>query len=79
MQRQQSTRKIALNGRGMLSAGGALLALILTSGCVTTMASGEAGCVAYGEARLAMPRPLDASPLATWVADLDDRMTGACR
>ena len=39
-----------------------------------------AGCVSYGEARISMPR---AEPLAgawgAWVADLDDRMTGACR
>lgn len=47
------------------------------------MASGDAGCIAYGEARLALP---DLStlqdvpdPWAVWVADTDDRMTGTCR
>lgn len=57
----------------------AVLALILTSGCVKTMAAGDAGCASYGEARLSMPRPVGAGPLAEWVADLDDRMTGTCR
>ena len=56
----------------------ALVATALTSGCATTMATGDAGCVAYSEARLDMPRPIGTSPLAQWVADLDDRMTGAC-
>lgn len=54
--------------------------ILLTSGCATTMVPGtDAGCTAYGEARLEMPRPLGASPLGAWVADLDDRMTGTCR
>lgn len=52
--------------------------LTLTTGCATTMSGGDAGCISYGEARIDMPRPLGAGPLASWVADLDDRMTGAC-
>ena len=51
----------------------------LMTGCAQTTASGDAGCASYGEARLSMPRPLGVGPLASWVADLDDRMTGACR
>ena len=51
----------------------------LMTGCARTMASGDAGCRSYGEARLHMPRPLGDGPLAGWVADLDDRMTGTCR
>lgn len=66
-------------GAGRLSLMGALLAATLTSGCMTTTAGGDAGCQGYGEARLSMPRPLDPSPLSSWVADLDDRMTGICR
>lgn len=63
------------------SAMAALLALILTSGCAETMTSGDAGCLAYGEARINMPRdvPLDTGPWAGWIADTDDRMTGACQ
>ena len=56
-----------------------LLALLLISGCATTTVVGDAGCVSYGEARLTMPRPLGDGPLATWIAALDDRMTGTCR
>jgi hypothetical protein len=57
-----------------------LLAALLTSACVTTMAPGDAGCMAYAEARLAMPRkvPLGGGPWAMWVADTDDRMTATC-
>ena len=65
-----------------LSAAGALLALVLTSGCATTMAGGtDAGCVSYAEQRLAMPRaePIPGGPWGGWIADTDDRMTGACR
>lgn len=51
---------------------------ILTSGCAKTTVAGDAGCRSYGEARLSMPQPLGAGPLPEWVADLDDRMTGAC-
>jgi len=52
----------------------------LSGGCVTTMASGDAGCVAYGEARTGMP---DASDLPDewlkWVAEMDTRLTAVCR
>lgn len=52
----------------------------LTSGCAQTTVTGDAGCTAYSEARLAMPRdePLPAGAWGGWVADLDDRMTGTC-
>lgn len=50
----------------------------ILSGCVS--ATGDAGCSAYGEARLTMPRPLPDNALGRWVAhDLDPRMTGTCR
>jgi len=63
-----------------LYAMGAIAGLLLTSGCGTTMVGGDAGCVSYAEARLAMPRevPLGSDAWAQWVADLDDRMTGTC-
>jgi hypothetical protein len=58
----------------------ALLAATLAAGCgLTTPSGADAGCEVYGSQRLSMPRPLDTSPLASWVADLDDGMTGACR
>ena len=72
--------KSARNGAAKLLFGVAALAL-LTSGCATTTASGDAGCVSYGEARLGMPRaePVPTGKWGDWVADLDDRMTGTCR
>lgn len=41
---------------------------------------GDAGCSAYSEARLDMPRlePLPSTAWGGWIADLDDRMTGTC-
>jgi hypothetical protein len=48
-------------------------------GCSAAPLPTDAGCAAYGEARLDVPRPLGGGPLAAWVADLDDRMTGTCR
>ena len=54
--------------------------MILTSGCAETMGSGDAGCISYGEARLAMPVDrLPGPPWGRWIADTDDRMTGTCR
>lgn len=54
-------------------------ALILMAGCGATIPVGDAGCASYREARLAMPdAPLGSGPWPEWVADLDDRMTGAC-
>lgn len=50
--------------------------LILTA-CAAAVAI-DAGCTAYGEARLTMP-PLGTDPLSEWVAILDTRMTRACR
>jgi protein involved in temperature-dependent protein secretion len=55
----------------------------LLSACAATMGAGEAGCASYAEARLARPpaETVDDVPpdWATWIADLDDRMTGTCR
>lgn len=54
---------------------------ILLTGCVGTTVVGDAGCVAYGEARLSMPAAdaLPRGPWGSWIADTDDRMTGTCR
>ena len=70
-----------LSGAAMRYRGAALLALLLTSGCAATTIPGDAGCIAYGEARLAMPRaePVPAGAWGLWIADTDDRMTGTCR
>jgi hypothetical protein len=60
----------------------AALATLLT-GCAATTRGGSAGCTSYAEARLARPPTdtvRDVPPAwAGWIADLDDRMTGACR
>ncbi len=53
------------------------------SGCSTTTGAGDAGCSSYAEARLARPAAASIATVpadwATWIADLDDRMTGTCR
>ena len=75
-------RRNGLNVAARRSRRVALLALLLTSGCAATMAPGsDAGCAAYGEARLAMPRaePVPGGAWGDWIADTDDRMTGTCR
>lgn len=62
-------------------AGMLLTMAILLTGCSGMTASGDAGCLSYGEARLAMPDP-NTIPLGVWgewIADTDDRMTGTCR
>ena len=60
----------------------ATLAILLT-GCAATMGAGDAGCASYAEARLARPPASAVAAVppewATWIADLDDRMTGTCR
>lgn len=56
---------------------GFALCLVLTACAAGAIV--DAGCNAYGEMRLTMPRPLGEGPLAEWVAVLDSRMTGACR
>ena len=60
----------------------AALAILLT-GCAATTGAGDAGCMAYAEARLARPATETVAdvphPWADWIADLDDRMTGTCR
>ncbi|MBX3730568.1 MAG: hypothetical protein KF858_15425 [Candidatus Sumerlaeia bacterium] len=47
------------------------------------METGNAGCAAYAEARLARPPAETVAAVppdwADWIADLDDRMTGTCR
>lgn len=58
-----------------------VVGVTLLSACGKMKVSGNAGCLAYGEARLAMP-PYDTVPggaWGLWIADTDDRMTGACR
>jgi hypothetical protein len=60
--------------------------MILLTGCGLTRGAGSesgAGCVSYQEARLSLP-PVETitevpEAWASWIADLDDRMTGACR
>jgi len=46
----------------------------------TTGVGTNAGCGSYAEARLDMPRsePLPSGPWGVWIADTDDRLTGAC-
>jgi hypothetical protein len=64
----------------MLCGMAGLLVLPLT-GCARTAAGGDAGCLSYAEARLAMPpaETVPSGPWGDWIADADDRMTGACR
>ena len=78
-----ATRKNAWNVAARRSV--VIAAMIPLTGCAATMAGGiegGAGCTAYQEARLALP-PVDTlasvpMPWAQFIADLDDRMTGAC-
>jgi len=72
--------KNAWNGAAMRSLAVVMAAALLT-GCARTMVSGDAGCGSYGEARLTMPDALTVpdGKWGEWIADLDDRMTGACR
>ena len=57
--------------------------VILLTGRAETTGDGDAGCAAYAEARLARPPAFSVAAMppewATWIADLDDRMTGTCR
>lgn len=55
------------------------LALFLAMTACAAAVAIDAGCDAYGEVRLTMPRPLGDGPMASWVAVLDARMTAACR
>ena len=73
----QGTRWTQSNAGGMRYAMAALGVALLTSGCVKMM---DAGCNSYAEARLSMPAdPLGTGPWPQWIADTDDRMTGACK
>lgn len=56
---------------------GFMLCLFLTACAAATVQ--PAGCAAYAEARLTMPRPLEDTPLGRWVAVLDNRLMGVCR
>jgi len=62
---------------------GMAVATLLLTGCATTTVGGDAGCIAYAEARLSLP-PVETittvpEPWAEWIAATDDRMTGTCR
>ena len=77
--------KIRANASGAAArrfATAAALAILLT-GCAATMSAGDAGCASYAEARLARPAASAVAAVppewASWIADLDDRMTGTCR
>ena len=76
------TRTSASNAGAMRFVTAAALAIPLT-GCAATTGTGDAGCMAYAEARLARPAAETVAdvphPWADWIADLDDRMTGTCR
>ena len=74
---RQATHWMRWNGAGRLCRMAGIAGLLLTIGCVKMI---DAGCLSYGEARLSMPdAPLGDGPWPDWVADTDDRMTGACR
>ena len=76
------TRTSASSAGATQFAMAAALAILLT-GCGATTGTGDAGCMAYAEARLARPAAETVAdvphPWADWIADLDDRMTGTCR
>ena len=76
------TRTTVSNAGKLRSATAAALAILLT-GCAATMGGGDAGCASYAEARLARPPAETVAAVppdwASWIADLDDRMTGTCR
>ena len=79
---RRKTRTSASSAGATRFVAAAALAILLT-GCAATMGAGDAGCASYAEARLARPPAsavADVPPIwATWIADLDDRMTGTCR
>ena len=62
---------------------GMAVAALLLTGCATTTVDGDAGCLAYAEARLSLPPVATITavpePWAEWIATTDDRMTGTCR
>lgn len=77
---QKKHRSGSKEGVKLFSVGVLTIPLLLTD-CARTMASGDAGCISYAEARLVMP---DAATVpigkwGEWIADTDDRMTGTCR
>ncbi|ODN68660.1 hypothetical protein A6302_04050 [Methylobrevis pamukkalensis] len=76
------TRTSVSSAGGMRFVTAAALAILLT-GCAATMGAGDAGCASYAEARLARPPAETVAAVppdwASWIADLDDRMTGTCR
>lgn len=76
----RKTRLTDWSRAAMLCGMAGLLALPLT-GCARMTVAGDAGCLSYAEARLAMPpaETVPAGPWGDWIADTDDRMTGACR
>lgn len=57
-----------------------IAASLLLTGCGKMTGIGDAGCAAYAEARMDMPRgEALTGQWGAWVADTDDRMTGTCR
>ena len=76
------TRTRVSSAGEMRFATAAALAILLT-GCAATTGGGDAGCASYAEVRLARPPASTVAAVptewATWIADLDDRMTGTCR
>ena len=79
---RSKTRTTVSSAGGMRFVMAAALAILLT-GCAATMGGGDAGCASYAEARLARPPAETVAAVppdwASWIADLDDRMTGTCR
>ena len=79
---RSKTRTTVSSAGGMRFVMAAALAIPLT-GCAATMGGGAAGCASYAEARLARPPAETVAAVppdwASWIADLDDRMTGTCR
>ena len=77
--------KMLLNGWivGAPRCGTVVALAILLTGCAGTTGAGDAGCTSYAEARLARPPAETIAGVppawASWIADLDDRMTGTCR
>ena len=75
--------RTSASSAGKLRFATAVALAILLTGCAATMGAGDAGCASYAEARLTRPPAETVAAVppdwASWIADLDDRMTGTCR